>query len=79
MQYGGVRWATAVKPSAGCSWKTHRKGLYWENSYTDVEDEGIFDSGCSRTEVVPKSVASLSFPAASSTLLPFDVQVQQDF
>ncbi|GJY84113.1 putative ribonuclease H-like domain-containing protein [Tanacetum coccineum] len=22
MQYGGVRWATAVKPSAGCSWKT---------------------------------------------------------
>ncbi|GKA92015.1 hypothetical protein Tco_0813940 [Tanacetum coccineum] len=48
MQYGGVRWATAVKPSAGCSWKTHRKGLYWENSYTDAEDEGIFDSGCSR-------------------------------
>ncbi|GKF75887.1 hypothetical protein Tco_0225331, partial [Tanacetum coccineum] len=29
MQYGGVRWATAVKPSAGYSWKTHRKGLYW--------------------------------------------------
>ncbi|GKF13428.1 hypothetical protein Tco_0054890 [Tanacetum coccineum] len=29
MQYGEVRWATAVKPSAGCSWKTHRKGLYW--------------------------------------------------
>ncbi|GKD25621.1 putative ribonuclease H-like domain-containing protein [Tanacetum coccineum] len=49
MQYGGVRWATAVKPSAGCSWKTHRKGLYWENSYTDAEDEGIFDSGCSRS------------------------------
>ncbi|GJS95158.1 putative ribonuclease H-like domain-containing protein [Tanacetum coccineum] len=41
--------ATAVKPSAGCSWKTHRKGLYWENSYTDAEDEGIFDSGCSRS------------------------------
>ncbi|GJS46001.1 putative ribonuclease H-like domain-containing protein [Tanacetum coccineum] len=49
MQYGGVRWATAVKPSAGCSWKTHRKGLYWEISYTDAEDEGIFDSGCSRS------------------------------
>ncbi|GJU43490.1 putative ribonuclease H-like domain-containing protein [Tanacetum coccineum] len=46
---GWVRWATAVKPSAGCSWKTHRKGLYWENSYTDAEDEGIFDSGCSRS------------------------------
>ncbi|GKF11236.1 hypothetical protein Tco_0049162 [Tanacetum coccineum] len=30
-------------------------------------------------EVVPKSVAGSSFPAASSTLLPFDVQVQQDF
>ncbi|GKD74272.1 ribonuclease H-like domain-containing protein [Tanacetum coccineum] len=49
MQYGGVRWATAVKPSAGCSWKTHRKGLYWENSYTEAEDEGIFDSGCFRS------------------------------
>ncbi|GJV75917.1 hypothetical protein Tco_1507501, partial [Tanacetum coccineum] len=35
MQYGGVRWATAVKPS--------------ENSYTDAEDERIFDSGCSRS------------------------------
>ncbi|GKD78874.1 hypothetical protein Tco_1341495, partial [Tanacetum coccineum] len=30
-------------------------------------------------EVVPKSVAGLSFPAASSMMLPFDVQVQQDF
>ncbi|GJY32349.1 putative ribonuclease H-like domain-containing protein [Tanacetum coccineum] len=49
MKYGGVRWATAVKPSAGCSWKTHRKGLYWENPYSDAEDEGIFDSGCSRS------------------------------
>ncbi|GJS60075.1 hypothetical protein Tco_0654859 [Tanacetum coccineum] len=49
MQYGGVRWATAIKLSAGCSWKTHRKGLYWENSYTNVEDEGIFDSSCSRS------------------------------
>ncbi|GJT27641.1 putative ribonuclease H-like domain-containing protein [Tanacetum coccineum] len=49
MQYGGVRWATVVKLSAGCSWKTHRKGLYWENPYSDVEDEGIFDSGCSRS------------------------------
>ncbi|GJY61702.1 putative ribonuclease H-like domain-containing protein [Tanacetum coccineum] len=49
MQYGGLRWATAVKPSAGCSWKTHRKGLYWENYYIDAEDEGIFDSGCSRS------------------------------
>ncbi|GJU51539.1 hypothetical protein Tco_1221094 [Tanacetum coccineum] len=30
-------------------------------------------------EVVPTSVAGLSFPAASSTLLSFDVQVQQDY
>ncbi|GJX51620.1 hypothetical protein Tco_0278465 [Tanacetum coccineum] len=29
MQFGGVRWAIAVKPSASCSWKTHRKGFYW--------------------------------------------------
>ncbi|GJS22725.1 hypothetical protein Tco_0451357 [Tanacetum coccineum] len=49
MRYGGVRWANAVKPSAGCYWKTHRKGLYWENPYSDAEDEGIFDSGCSRS------------------------------
>ncbi|GJT49290.1 putative ribonuclease H-like domain-containing protein [Tanacetum coccineum] len=49
MKYGGLRWATAVKPSAGCSWKTHRKGLYWENPYSDAEDEGIFDSCCSRS------------------------------
>ncbi|GJZ53580.1 putative ribonuclease H-like domain-containing protein, partial [Tanacetum coccineum] len=48
-QYGRVIWASAVKPSAGCSWKTHRKGLYWEHSYTDAKDEGIFDSGCSRS------------------------------
>ncbi|GJW86580.1 hypothetical protein Tco_0161920 [Tanacetum coccineum] len=41
MQYGGVRLATIVKPSVGYSWKTHRKGLYWENSYTDAEDEGL--------------------------------------
>ncbi|GJU72362.1 hypothetical protein Tco_1263767 [Tanacetum coccineum] len=60
MQYGGVRWATAVKPSAGCSWKTHRKGLYWENSYTDAEDEGIFDSGCSRSMTGP--TGSFIFP-----------------
>nr|GEY44472.1 ribonuclease H-like domain-containing protein [Tanacetum cinerariifolium] len=26
MKYGGDRWATAVKPSAGCSWKSHSKG-----------------------------------------------------
>ncbi|GKF27653.1 hypothetical protein Tco_0093995 [Tanacetum coccineum] len=49
IQYGGVRWATVVKPLAGCSWKTHRKGFYWENPYSDAEDEGIFDSGCSRS------------------------------
>ncbi|GKA65572.1 hypothetical protein Tco_0765279 [Tanacetum coccineum] len=30
-------------------------------------------------EVVPKSVAGSSFLVASSTLLPFDVQVPQDY
>ncbi|GKE89622.1 hypothetical protein Tco_1567097 [Tanacetum coccineum] len=54
MLYGGVRWATTVKPSTGCSWKTHRKGVYWENPYSDAEDEGIFDSGCSRSMTYPK-------------------------
>nr|GEW62296.1 ribonuclease H-like domain, Gag-pre-integrase domain protein [Tanacetum cinerariifolium] len=29
MKRGRDIWATAVKPSAGCSWKSHRKGLYW--------------------------------------------------
>ncbi|GKA01681.1 ribonuclease H-like domain-containing protein [Tanacetum coccineum] len=41
MKYGGVRWATAVKPSAGCSWKTHRKGLYWENPYSDANEKKL--------------------------------------
>nr|GEU40334.1 hypothetical protein [Tanacetum cinerariifolium] len=45
MKYGGSIWATTVKPSAGCSWKSHRKG----KSFSAVEDEGIFDSGCSRS------------------------------
>nr|GEV75208.1 putative ribonuclease H-like domain-containing protein [Tanacetum cinerariifolium] len=64
MQYGGDRWVTAVKPSAGCSWKSHKKGFHWVpknngGSHTstwpkfsdprDAEDEGIFDSGCSRS------------------------------
>nr|GEW54554.1 hypothetical protein [Tanacetum cinerariifolium] len=40
MKYGRDRWATAVKPLPGCSWKSHRKA---------AEDEGIFDSGCSRS------------------------------
>ncbi|GJW96074.1 putative ribonuclease H-like domain-containing protein [Tanacetum coccineum] len=62
MQYGGVRWATAVKPSAGCSWKKHRKGLYWENSYTDAEDEGIFDSSCSRSGEVDYGKGTIRTP-----------------
>nr|GEU52395.1 putative ribonuclease H-like domain-containing protein [Tanacetum cinerariifolium] len=45
MQYGGDRWATAVKPSAGCSWKSHRKG----NPFPDAKDEWVFNSGCSRS------------------------------
>nr|GEZ30384.1 ribonuclease H-like domain-containing protein [Tanacetum cinerariifolium] len=64
MKYGGDRWATAVKPSAGYSWKSHQKGLYWvpknnSGSHTSTwlnfldpqaaKDEGIFNSGCSRS------------------------------
>ncbi|GJU38621.1 hypothetical protein Tco_1191578 [Tanacetum coccineum] len=41
-------WATAVKPSAGCSWKSHRNKVYRVNLHTDAEDEGIIDSGYSR-------------------------------
>nr|GEV57518.1 putative reverse transcriptase domain-containing protein [Tanacetum cinerariifolium] len=48
-RYGGDRWATTVKPSACCSWKSHRKGFYWENPFSDAEDEEVFDSGCSRS------------------------------
>nr|GEY16397.1 putative ribonuclease H-like domain-containing protein [Tanacetum cinerariifolium] len=29
MLYGGDRWATAVKPSTGCSLKAYRKGFHW--------------------------------------------------
>nr|GEX31156.1 hypothetical protein [Tanacetum cinerariifolium] len=49
MQYGGDRWATAVKPLAGGSWKAYKKGLHWDNTFSAAEDEGIFDSGCSRS------------------------------
>nr|GEU75297.1 putative ribonuclease H-like domain-containing protein [Tanacetum cinerariifolium] len=49
MKYGGDIWATAVKPSAGCSWKSHRKGFQWEIPFSATEDERIFDSGCSRS------------------------------
>nr|GEU80562.1 hypothetical protein [Tanacetum cinerariifolium] len=49
MQYGGDRWATTVKPSAGCSWKTYRKGFHGETPFSATGDEGIFDSGCSKS------------------------------
>nr|GEU76027.1 hypothetical protein [Tanacetum cinerariifolium] len=49
MQYGGDRWATAVKPSTGCSWKEYRKGFHLETPFLATEDEGIFNSGCSRS------------------------------
>nr|GFA35941.1 ribonuclease H-like domain-containing protein [Tanacetum cinerariifolium] len=45
MKYGEDRWATAVKPLAGCSWKSHRK----ENPFLDAKDEGVFDSCYSRS------------------------------
>ncbi|GKA03938.1 putative ribonuclease H-like domain-containing protein [Tanacetum coccineum] len=49
MHYDGDGWATAVKPSAGCSWKSHRNKVYRVNLHTDAGDEGIVDSGCSRS------------------------------
>ncbi|GJX50639.1 putative ribonuclease H-like domain-containing protein [Tanacetum coccineum] len=49
MHYDGDGWATAVKPSAGCSWKSHRNKVYMVNLHTDAGDEGIVDSGCSRS------------------------------
>nr|GEY94653.1 hypothetical protein [Tanacetum cinerariifolium] len=49
MKNGRDIWATVVKPSAGCSWKAHRKGFHWETPFSATEDEGIFDSGCSRS------------------------------
>ncbi|GJW82823.1 putative ribonuclease H-like domain-containing protein [Tanacetum coccineum] len=41
MHYDGDGWATAVKPQAGCSREV--------NLHTDAGDEGIVDSGCSRS------------------------------
>nr|GEV73875.1 uncharacterized mitochondrial protein AtMg00810-like [Tanacetum cinerariifolium] len=54
MKYGGDRWATTVKSSAGCSWKLHQKGLYWKNPFSSAEDEEIFDSDCSRSMTINK-------------------------
>ncbi|GJS32923.1 putative ribonuclease H-like domain-containing protein [Tanacetum coccineum] len=48
MQYGGLRWITVVKPSAGCYWKTHRKG-YTGKILIQMLKRRIFDSGCSRS------------------------------
>ncbi|GJX66819.1 putative ribonuclease H-like domain-containing protein [Tanacetum coccineum] len=42
-------WATAVKPSAGCSCKSYRNKVYRVNLHLDAGDEGIVDSGCSRS------------------------------
>nr|GEZ21509.1 ribonuclease H-like domain-containing protein [Tanacetum cinerariifolium] len=44
MKYGGDKWATTVKPSAGCSWKAYRKGFHWLPKM-----RGFFYSGCSRS------------------------------
>ncbi|GJT83502.1 putative ribonuclease H-like domain-containing protein [Tanacetum coccineum] len=48
MHYDGDGWATAVKPLAGCSWKSHRNKVYRVNLHTDAGYEGMVDSGCSR-------------------------------
>ncbi|GKF24757.1 hypothetical protein Tco_0077079, partial [Tanacetum coccineum] len=42
------RWGTAVKTSAGCSWKIKRPYMQWENPHKN-KDLGIVDSGYSRS------------------------------
>ncbi|GKE22899.1 putative ribonuclease H-like domain-containing protein, partial [Tanacetum coccineum] len=49
MHYDGDGWETTAKPSTGCSWKTHRNKMYMVNLHSDAVDEGIVDSGCSRS------------------------------
>ncbi|GKE50883.1 putative ribonuclease H-like domain-containing protein [Tanacetum coccineum] len=49
MHYDGDGYATAIKPSAGYSWKSYRNKVYRVNLHTDAGDEGIVDSGCSRS------------------------------
>ncbi|GJV28348.1 putative ribonuclease H-like domain-containing protein, partial [Tanacetum coccineum] len=49
MRYAGDGWETDVKPSTGCSWRTHRNKVYRVNLHSDAGDEGIVDSGCSRS------------------------------
>ncbi|GKC54747.1 putative ribonuclease H-like domain-containing protein [Tanacetum coccineum] len=46
MHYDGDGRLNVVKPLAGCSWKSYRNKV---NFHTDAEDEGIVDSGCSRS------------------------------
>ncbi|GKA04131.1 ribonuclease H-like domain-containing protein, partial [Tanacetum coccineum] len=38
MHYDGDGWATAVKPSTGCSWKSHRNKVYRVNLHTGTLD-----------------------------------------
>ncbi|GJT94649.1 putative ribonuclease H-like domain-containing protein [Tanacetum coccineum] len=91
MQYGGLRWATAVKPSAGCSWKTHRKGLYWENSDTlgykrvsanHSEETRRLQTTLqkARTKIVPTGripvpTGSIKIPSGGTTISPSNVSV----
>ncbi|GJX91896.1 hypothetical protein Tco_0345222, partial [Tanacetum coccineum] len=79
MKYGGVRWATAVKPSTGCSWKTHRKGLYWENPYSDAKDaEELQKRASAKTAPpcsIPVSTGSIPVPSGNPMVSPNDVSV----
>nr|GEV49700.1 ribonuclease H-like domain-containing protein [Tanacetum cinerariifolium] len=46
MKYSGDRWATVVKPSAGCSWKSHRKA-YSDSDYAGAnKDRKSTTDGC---------------------------------
>nr|GEZ47296.1 ribonuclease H-like domain-containing protein [Tanacetum cinerariifolium] len=48
------RWGSAVKSSAGCSWRNNRSNMQWGSKNNGVhphvnKDIGIIDSGCSRS------------------------------
>ncbi|GJV08808.1 ribonuclease H-like domain-containing protein [Tanacetum coccineum] len=72
MQYDGDGWATAVKPSAGCSWNYIRNKGKQVNLHTDAGDEGIveyvLDFETRRIEFSSQTLIVLSSPMISSKL-----------
>nr|GEX70498.1 putative ribonuclease H-like domain-containing protein [Tanacetum cinerariifolium] len=70
MPNGRDIWATAVKPSAGCSWKAYRKA---------IEDDRIFDSGCSRSMTDTKClVLSKDFKLPDDSMVVLKVPMKHN-